>query len=94
MTLDELVSAMKAEILDLMKDGTIPNQVNTFGELHDYCDANCLGRLCTDTVFDGLVEQFGGRDEHEGIPDGMHSLINEAQNTIQVWLQSRNVELI
>lgn len=78
---------MKQEVLDEMKTKRIPKTVKTFGDLHDYIDANELGGFCEDAMFDALVLNFGGRDEHEGMPQGMLDYINECQEAIHTWLQ-------
>lgn len=89
--LENLIAQMKEEILDDVRRGFVPGFVPrncvSFGELHDYRDANCYGGLCDDEVFDALVEQFGGRDEDEGMPDGMLNLINAAQDAVDEWIK-------
>lgn len=39
----ELVADMKAEILDDVREGTVPADVPTYNALHDYVDANMYG---------------------------------------------------
>lgn len=92
-TLDQLVERMKDEILANMQAGHIAPSVASFGELHDYCDANCLGGLCEDKIADALIEHYGGRDQHEGMPQGMLDLINAAQAQVDQWLKQRSAEL-
>lgn len=87
-TLEELTEAMKEEILQLMQSGTIPVTVRTFSELHDYCDANCLGGLCKNEVFDALWASFGPIEAPSAMPDGMINLINGAQDAVNTWLAS------
>lgn len=86
MTLEELTQRIKEEILSDVFHGNLPIDVKSFAELHDYVDANCYGGLCEDRVFDALVEQFGGRDDHDAIPEGMVGLINSAQNAVGDWI--------
>lgn len=38
---------------------------------------------------DNLIELYGGRDEHEGMPDGLLNLINKAQDEVDEWLRNR-----
>ncbi|MDT8992752.1 hypothetical protein RQP54_17905 [Curvibacter sp. APW13] len=83
-----LVLAMKRDVLEMIRDGQVPLDVQNFSQLHDYCDANCLGGLCTDQKFDALVAKFGGRDADDGMPQGMLDFINAAQNTISEWVQA------
>jgi len=86
-TFDEVVSQMKAEVLDEIKAGRIPSTVRSFSELHDYIDANELGGFCDDEIVDEMIENFGGRDENEGMPDEMMRFMNDAQHAIDKWLE-------
>lgn len=88
-TKEEIVEQMKAEILEDMEAGLVPTNVKSFSELHDHRDANCYGGFCEDEFADALIDHFGGRDEHEGMPQGMLDLINACQNEIDVWLKER-----
>lgn len=86
-TLEQVVERMKLEILCYVAAGVIPAHAKSFGELHDYIDANCLGGFCHDDFADALIEHFGGRDKGtEAMPDGMMDFLNSAQNTINTWL--------
>lgn len=84
-TLDETIERMKAEIMFDMEHGEVPRTVKSFSELHDYVDANCYGGFCHQLA-DRLIDHFGGRDEHEGMPQGMVDFINSAQDQIDQWL--------
>jgi hypothetical protein len=35
-----------------------------------------------------IFEKAGGRDEHEGMPQGMIDMINQAQDEIDTWLKA------
>lgn len=41
-----LVERIKANIIQDVRDGTVPAMVGSYSELHDYVDANCYGNLC------------------------------------------------
>lgn len=84
-----IVEQMKREVMEDIASGNVPASVSSFSELHDYVDANCYGGFCDDDFSDALVEQFGGRDEDEGMPQAMVDLINECQNEIGAWLIER-----
>lgn len=86
-TLEELVLNMKQDIRACITNRHIPANITSFGELDNYIDANCLGGLCTDEVADALIKHFGGRDEHEGMPQAMCDFINEAQRQVDAWLK-------
>lgn len=47
-SITEAVEQAKGEILDDMREGTVPTDVTTFSALHDYVDANVYGGLCDD----------------------------------------------
>lgn len=85
-TLARIVSAMKSDVMRLIRIGQVPQGTTKFSQLHDYCDANCLGGLEDDDVFDILVQHFGGRNEDDGIPDGLHQLLDAAMREIDMWL--------
>lgn len=87
LTLDDLISLMKHQILGDMESGLVPRTVSSFSALHDYVDANCYGNLCDDDLADAYIEEFGGRDDNEGMPDGFLNLINRAQNAVDAWLR-------
>lgn len=87
--LAELTRAIQNDVLAGMAAGFIPLGVTNFGDLHSYCDANCLGGLCDDGKCNALIEHYGGRDANEGMPDGMMDLINSAQDAVDRWLCNR-----
>lgn len=86
-TLNEIVAVMQVQIIIDVMQGRVPVQVRSFGDLHDYVDANEYGNLCDDEFSDELIAHFGGRDEHEGMPQGMLDYINAAQSEIDKWLK-------
>lgn len=92
-TLAEQVESMKVHILSLIRDGILPNTISCFGDLDSYIDANCLGGLCEDELFDALIAHFGGRDEHEGMPQGMLDFIRAAEDEVDAWLKTRFANL-
>ena len=88
-TLDETIGRMKAEIREDMRAGRISNNPAGFADLHDFVDANEYGGFCEDELADRLIKHFGGRDEHEGMPQGLLDYINAAQEAIDKWLKDR-----
>ena len=85
-TVESVVTQMKKDILADMRNGHVPLFVQTFSDLHEHVDANCYGNLCDDAFMDAVIEQFGGRDEHEGMPDAVLAIINMAQDVITGWI--------
>jgi cyclophilin family peptidyl-prolyl cis-trans isomerase len=86
--LAKIIQQSKEEILQDINSDVVPKNVTSFAQLQDYVDANCYGGLCEDKLFDELLEHFGGRDEHEGMPEGMIDFINKVQTSIDVWLRN------
>lgn len=92
-TLEQTIERIKREIVaDILNppDGfkVIPHTVASFEELHNYRDANCYGGFCDDDFADVLIAHFGGRDEHEGMPDAMLDYMNAAHAAIDAWMRS------
>jgi hypothetical protein len=67
---------MKVEILADMKSGIVPSTCRTFGELHDYVDANMYA--------DKLIEDLGVGS------DRWHELANAVQDVVHEWLRTRH----
>lgn len=85
-TKEEIIAQCKAEIQADIAAGVVPADVSSFGVLHDYVDGNCYGGFCDDELADAMIAHFGGRDEHECMPKGMHDLIDEVQDAVNAWL--------
>lgn len=85
-TVAESIALAKSQILADMAAGRVPMTIQSFVDLHDYVDANCYGGFCDDDLADALIAHYGGRDEHEGMPDGMLGHINDVQNAIDEWI--------
>lgn len=75
-----VIAAMKAEIVELIKDGTIPPKVRSFEELHDYIDANML-------AYDLFppVDFYDDKAVEEHFEKALW-VINPAQNRVNEWL--------
>lgn len=85
-TVEETAERIKRDIIELIKVGRMPRGVSSLEDVHDHCDGNCLGGLCTDDLFDTLIVHFGGRDAEQGMPQGMINHINAANDLVEVWL--------
>jgi hypothetical protein len=90
-TLGETIRCMKDEILSDVRAGKVPADVKSFSELHDYVDANEYGGFCKEAFSAALINHFGGRDENEGMPDGMMNYTNGAQNAINQWIKAGGI---
>ena len=85
-SIEATVAQMKREILLDIQNGDVPTTVQTFGDLHDFIDANCYGGFCDDSYADFLIAFFGGRDEFEGMPQAMLDFMNACQDQVNDWL--------
>lgn len=84
----ETVARMKAEVLSDIRDKMVNEDVKSFSELHDSVDANEYGGFCEDILSEAYCAFFGGRDEHEGMPDAYIDFLNECQGEIDEWLKN------
>lgn len=50
--IEKAITRGKEEILEDVRSGRVPSHVKTFGELHDFVDANEYGGLCEDEFFE------------------------------------------
>lgn len=87
-TLKKTVERMKKEIRADVLSLSLPAQVASFSDLHDYVDANEYGGFCEDELCDSLIAHFGGRDHDEGMPDGMLAYMGAARSLIDLWIKS------
>jgi hypothetical protein len=46
-----IINCAKRQIRADIKKGLVP-EVRSFGDLHDYVDANCYGGMCEDEVYE------------------------------------------
>lgn len=81
----ELAEAIQQEVLECVRTGLIPPNVGSFTELHDYCDANCLGG--TEELLDRLGEKIG----HQEALDAMCDLMNAAMPLVDRWIRSGGI---
>jgi len=86
----ETVARMKAEILeDILQMVQDPAEVpKSFSEMHDLVDANEYGGFCENNLCDAFIAFFGGRDEHEGMPDAYIAFMNDCQGDVDEWLKN------
>lgn len=91
------VTRIKAEVLNAVGYGTpfydggktVPFNITSFGDLHDYCDANELGGLCEDDVVTVGNQLFPARDDEDTVRTQGHMDACEViQDTINNWIAS------
>jgi hypothetical protein len=93
-TLNESIERMKKKIIEDVNNGIVPADCPSFSALHDFVDANCYGGFCEDDELQSLVDYFGGRDENEGMPDALMDYLNEAQNSIDLWIKAGGIQRV
>jgi hypothetical protein len=91
-TINESIERMKREILEDIKAGRVPADCQSFSALHDYVDANSYGGFCDDEVMQALTNYFAGPDDNEGMPDALIAYLNNAQNSIDLWIKEGNIQ--
>ncbi|WNM72820.1 hypothetical protein SEA_REDFOX_33 [Arthrobacter phage RedFox] len=79
---------MKAEIRALIADGTIPEEVGSFSELHDYIDANMLAHE--------LVPEVDLNDEAAAEAHGeiWSAKFNAASEIVNDWLRNGGHQIV
>lgn len=89
-TVQDLINISITEIIQDQDSGIVPVGVKSFGDLHDYVDANCYGGFCDDDgILDELIELHGGRDADEGVPQAVMDFINSVQDGVDAWLKAQ-----
>lgn len=72
----EIVEDIVSSDLDVRASGLPLSNCKSYGELHDFCDANCLGGCCED---DSWWSQFVGTEDID--------ILDAAQCTVGRWLE-------
>ena len=95
-TLEEVIEQIKSEIINDINAKCVPIDVSSFGELHDFVDANTYGGFCDDDgIVDALIEKYGGRDPStEEMPDEVVKFMNDAHSAVDIWLKSGTLKLL
>jgi hypothetical protein len=86
-TVPATVEAIKAEITELITDGTVPATVKSFSELHDYVDANMLA----EDIFPAQPD-FDDDDAVQDWFDKAIEILNPAQDVVSAWLEAGRPE--
>ncbi|UXE05383.1 hypothetical protein SEA_RENNA12_32 [Arthrobacter phage Renna12] len=79
---------MKAEIRALIADGTIPEEVGSFSELHDYIDANMLAHELVPPVdLDDETAAYAHNEEWA-------RKFNAASDMVNEWLRNGGHQIV
>ena len=78
----------RSEILESVRDGTVPATVGSFGDLHDYVDANEYG-----DADDGLMPWGADGSELPDVeePGGVIYEMNAMQTTLDAWIKDGGI---
>ncbi len=97
-TIAESVEQCKVEVLEMLNEPLTtsrgveivrPSQIKSFGDLHDYCDANVLGWLCdTDVVFVDEQGEIGEHLRNDGDNDRWMEFGNKVQDEVDAWIKA------
>lgn len=78
-TVPAVIDRMKAEINELIDAGTIPADVSSFSQLHDFIDANMLA----EDLFPPFPEEMDDEDDYM---DRVVVIFNPASFAVDDWL--------
>jgi len=76
--LQDAIARGKREILSDIVQGRVPSDVSSFGQLHDYVDANEYGGLCDTYANEG--------DPTDSMSDEWIAFGNAVQDALNAWI--------
>lgn len=85
----ELTQTIQTNILQLVAAGIIPVTIGSFGDLHDYCDANVLGEC--ENLYNELVTESQTASEHDAKLDAVNAIMNPAQGAVDAWIKAGGI---
>lgn len=83
--LQATIQQMKTEIAADVATGLVPVTVASFGDLHDFRDANCYGGICDDS---GIWDELRAFYASHGLPDTSIDFFNAAQSAVDDWIKA------
>ena len=85
-TAEQLAESIKAEVIALRDTCRIPATCSSFSELHDYCDANCLGD--SEQLFEAIVTESATDKEHDAKLAQVWEIADPAMDIVDAWLKN------
>lgn len=85
MTPEQLAERIKTNIAVLVVSEVIPRGVDSFQELENYCDTNCLGGA--DELFGEMVTASSNDFEHQAKLDAFSAIHEPAKKIVDQWLK-------
>ena len=92
--IEHAIERSKAEILEDIAQGVVPDTVSSFSELHDYVDANEYGGLCEEGTWWSLADDATDKElaENDGIFLRHFDQSAAVQDAVDAWLKDLNPE--
>ena len=82
-TVEEMAEVLKAEILADVKKGIVPNDIESFSDLHYFVDANMYGAFGDD--------EWDANHDDDGEPTDKWSnwmdVITKTQDVVDAWIK-------
>jgi hypothetical protein len=89
-TPSELAERIKQQILEDVRAGTMPANVTSFSQLHDFVDANCYGG--TEKMLEDLDKDCVDTDElHRANLMAVVAVMNPAMDIVDAWIKSGGI---
>lgn len=92
------LARMQVEIMLDVRAAKVSANVTSFGDLHDYVDANEYGGFCSDNDLETITALFPFTEADDALPGGrgVHSMAamdatNELQNACDAWIKARGI---
>jgi hypothetical protein len=85
---DLIIAQMKQQILIDVSTKRIPASIRTFGDLHNYVDANEYGGFCDDEMVERYTAAMprSANDDPECWPSSWSDFVSDCQNEIHHWI--------
>ena len=89
--IEHAIERSKAEILEDIAQGTVPDTVSSFSELHDYVDANEYGGLCEEGTWWSLADDATDKElaDNHGFFLRHFDQSAAVQDAVHAWLLRR-----
>ena len=92
--IEHAIERSKAEILEDIATGRVPDTVSSFSELHDYVDANEYGGLCEEGTWWCIADDSQDPEWYWGLIESDSHLLhfdqsNAVQNAVDAWVEER-----
>ena len=84
--IEHAIERSKAEILEDIDAGIVPNTVSSFSQLHDYVDANEYGGLCESGTWWCVADDYAELASNDGSYLRHFDQSAAVQDAVNAWL--------